>query len=98
MAMFVPQSPTIRQKRPSQTCFGRPQGDCAMKQRTGLSLVLDRSIDSRLTVDGYTPTLDELPRRIADFGTLGEALDYAARGSRGMNFHDARGTLVRSYP
>jgi fatty-acyl-CoA synthase len=69
-----------------------------MKQRTGLSLVLDRSIDSRLTVDGYTPTLDELPRRIADFGTLGEALDYAARGSRGMNFHDARGTLVRSYP
>jgi len=60
--------------------------------------VLDGSIDSRLTVDGYTPTLDELPRRIADFGTLGEALDYAARGSRGMNFHDARGTLLQSYP
>jgi len=62
--------------------------------------VLDRSnrIDSRLTADGYTPTLDSLPRRIADFDTLGEALDYAARGSRGMNFHDARGTLLRSYP
>jgi len=62
--------------------------------------VLDRSnrFDSRLTVDGYTPTLDSLPRRIADFATLGEALDYAARGSRGMNFHDARGTLLRSYP
>ena len=62
--------------------------------------MLDRSnrFDSRLTVDGYTPTLDSLPRRIADFATLGEALDYAARGSRGMNFHDARGTLLRSYP
>jgi fatty-acyl-CoA synthase len=63
--------------------------------------VLDRSDrfdGSRLTVEGYTPTLDSHPRRIADFDTLGEALDYAAGGSRGMNFHDARGTLLRSYP
>ena len=41
---------------------------------------------------------ERLPRRLADFGTMGEALDYAAQGSRGMNFHDARGTLLRSYP
>src|SRR5205085_3643016 len=26
-----------------------------------------------------------------------EALDYAAKGRRGLNFHDARGTLTRSY-
>ncbi len=45
-----------------------------------------------------TPTLDSLPRRFADFATLGEALDYAATGSRGLNFHDARGTLTRPYP
>lgn len=45
-----------------------------------------------------TPTLDTLPRRFADFATLGEALDYAAGGVRGLNFHDARGTLVRAYP
>ncbi len=45
-----------------------------------------------------TPTDDSLPRRLADFGTLGEALDYAARGKRGLNFHDARGNLVRPYP
>ncbi|HEX8554831.1 MAG TPA: AMP-binding protein, partial [Sphingomonas sp.] len=45
-----------------------------------------------------TPTLDALPRRFADFGTLGEALDYAAGGTRGLNFHDARGTLVQAYP
>ena len=45
-----------------------------------------------------TPTHDELPRRFADFETLGEALDYAAAGARGMNFHDARGNLARAYP
>lgn len=45
-----------------------------------------------------TPTLDALPRRLADFATLGEALDYAASGSRGLNFHDARGTLIHPYP
>ncbi|KQM67545.1 acyl-CoA synthetase [Sphingomonas sp. Leaf17] len=45
-----------------------------------------------------TPTTDSLPRRFADFATLGEALDYAATGSRGLNFHDARGTLTRPYP
>ena len=62
--------------------------------------MLDRNdrIDATLTLDGYTPTLDRLERRIADFPTLGDALDYAARGHRGMNFHDARGTLVRAYP
>ncbi|HEX8481443.1 MAG TPA: fatty acyl-AMP ligase [Allosphingosinicella sp.] len=45
-----------------------------------------------------TPTADDLPRRFADFETLGEALDYAAQGARGLNFHDPRGVLVRAYP
>jgi len=45
-----------------------------------------------------TPTTDDLPRRFADFATLGDALEYAASGVRGLNFHDARGTLVRAYP
>lgn len=45
-----------------------------------------------------TATEDRLPRRLSDFGTLGEALDYAATGTRGLNFHDARGTLTRGYP
>ncbi|HEX7781822.1 MAG TPA: fatty acyl-AMP ligase [Sphingobium sp.] len=44
-----------------------------------------------------TPTLDELPRRFSDFATLGEALDYAARGKRGLNFHDPRGNLAQAY-
>ena len=45
-----------------------------------------------------TPTADALPRRFADFATMGEALDYAARGARGLNFHDARGVLTHAYP
>ncbi|MFO1260560.1 MAG: fatty acyl-AMP ligase [Sphingomonadaceae bacterium] len=44
------------------------------------------------------PTLDALPRRFSDFATMGEALDYAASGTRGFNFHDARGNLARPYP
>lgn len=40
----------------------------------------------------------DLPRRLSDFDTLGEALDYAARGIRGLNFHDMRGKLTRAYP
>ena len=44
-----------------------------------------------------TPTDDVLPRRYSDFATLGEALDYAAGGARGLNFHDPRGTLIRTY-
>ena len=45
-----------------------------------------------------TPTRDDLERRFSDFGTLGEALDYAASGQRGLNFHDMRGQLARAYP
>ena len=45
-----------------------------------------------------TPTDDGSVRRFADFDTLGEALDYAALGRRGLNFHDARGRLERAYP
>ena len=45
-----------------------------------------------------TPNEDSLPRRLADFATFGEALDYAATGRRGFNFHDPRGVLKRVYP
>ena len=45
-----------------------------------------------------TPTDDELVRRYADIATMTEALDYVAQGKKGINFHDARATLVRVYP
>ncbi len=44
-----------------------------------------------------TPSDDGRPRRFADFATLGEALDFAAQGACGLNFHDPRGNLVRAY-
>jgi fatty-acyl-CoA synthase len=69
---------------------------CQQEERPG---VLDciAQTESELAPPGATPTLDSLPRRIADFATLGDALDYAARGRRGLNFHDARGTPARSH-
>ncbi|MBW0006125.1 MAG: AMP-binding protein, partial [Sphingomonas sp.] len=65
-----------------------------------MDCVLERnpSVTKDLAPAGATPTLDLLPRRLADFGTIGEALDYAAQGNRGLNFHDARGSLTRAYP
>ncbi|WP_324740347.1 fatty acyl-AMP ligase [Tsuneonella sp. CC-YZS046] len=45
-----------------------------------------------------TPNFCPLERRMSDFATFGEALDYAAQGRRGLNFHDPRGQLIRSYP
>ena len=51
-----------------------------------------------MTAFSPTPTADNLTRRFSDFETLGEALDYAAQGVRGLNFHDMRGQLARSYP
>ena len=45
-----------------------------------------------------TPTCDDHPQRPADFATLTQALDYAAAGRRGFNFHDARGRLREVLP
>ena len=45
-----------------------------------------------------TPNDCDLPRRRADFATFNEAVDYAARSEKGLNFHDMRGDLVRPYP
>ena len=46
-----------------------------------------------------TPTDNgELPQRLADFSTLPEALDYAARGETGFNFYSARGKLENVLP
>ncbi|MDC0886732.1 fatty acyl-AMP ligase [Altererythrobacter sp.] len=53
-----------------------------------------------MTEQTLTPTPNDcpLPRRRSDFATFCEAIDYAARSKKGMNFHDMRGTLERAYP
>ncbi len=45
-----------------------------------------------------TATDDGTDRRMCDFATLDQALDHAAEGERGLNFHDPRGELERPYP
>ncbi len=49
------------------------------------------------TLPKPTPNDCPLPRRRADFGTFAEAIDYAARSEKGLNFHDMRGDLERAY-
>lgn len=46
-----------------------------------------------------TPTSSALPAaRLADFGTVAEALDYAAKGQSGVNFYSGKGELTEALP
>ena len=45
-----------------------------------------------------TPAASNLPLRIADFSTLAEALDYAARGKTGFNFYTGAVKLYAKLP
>ncbi len=45
-----------------------------------------------------TPNDCDLPRKRAEFATFNDAIDYAARSEKGLNFHDMRGQLERVYP
>lgn len=45
-----------------------------------------------------TPTEHNLARRHADFSTLAEALDYAAKGETGCNFYTGKGELFAVLP
>lgn len=70
--------------------------DRAPPSRGDITQIMTNTITATPALQA-TPTLDSLPRRFSDFATLGEALDYAARGKRGLNFHDPRGSLTRAY-
>ena len=45
-----------------------------------------------------TPTDHRLKRRLADFETLADALDYAADGDTGCNFYTGTGKLYAVLP
>ena len=45
-----------------------------------------------------TPAANNLPLKIADFSTLAEALDYAAKGSTGYNFYNGSAKLYATLP
>src|SRR5687767_7021717 len=95
--MFVPQSSRIMNAPRPQ---GRGSGDivkgpCRPRRKGFEPDVRDRESPEGLSP---TPTDEDLKRRFADFATMPEALDYAAQGERGLNFHDARGSLITVYP
>ena len=65
-----------------------------------LTQALDsRSSDEQTMATEPTPTNNSQTQRLADFDTLTEALEYAAGGTTGYNFYDAKGNLrsVLSY-
>jgi fatty-acyl-CoA synthase len=53
---------------------------------------------ARKDLDPATPTASGVALRRATFGSLTEALDYAAQGHTGFNFYDGRGQLVCALP
>jgi fatty-acyl-CoA synthase len=55
-------------------------------------------VEEATTQQTPTPTLSGIALRSADFATLTEALDYAARGESGFNYYDGRGVLTASLP
>lgn len=71
-------------------------GSAATSTTVPTQLATERSMDDRLRSGVATPTSDrEFTYRPADFATLPDALDYAATGCAGLNFHDGRGRLAR---
>ena len=65
-----------------------------------LTQALDsRSSDEQTMAIEPTPTNNSQTQRLADFDTLTEALEFAASGTTGYNFYDAKGNLrsVLSY-
>ena len=65
-----------------------------------LTQALDsRSSDEQTMTTEPTPTNNSQTQRLADFDTLTEALEFAANGTTGYNFYDAKGNLrsVLSY-
>lgn len=68
---------------------------------TKLNAPLTQAFDSQPSSDlqiSVTPTINAQAQRLADFDTLIEALEYAAKGTTGYNFHDARGKLRSVLP
>jgi fatty-acyl-CoA synthase len=66
-----------------------------------LNAPLTQAFDSQPSSDlqiSVTPTINAQAQRLADFDTLIEALEYAAKGTTGYNFHDARGNLRSVLP
>ena len=64
-----------------------------------LTQALDSQSSNELTIAVEpTPTYNSQAQRLADFDTLTAALEYAASGTTGYNFYDAKGNLRSVLP
>jgi len=64
-----------------------------------LTQALDSQSSNELTIAvDPTPTYNSQAQRLADFDTLTAALEYAASGTTGYNFYDAKGNLRSVLP
>jgi len=64
-----------------------------------LTQALDSQSSNELTIAvDPTPTHNSQTQRLADFDTLTAALEYAASGTTGYNFYDAKGNLRSVLP
>jgi len=64
-----------------------------------MTQALDSQTSNELTIAvNPTPTDNSQVQRLADFDTLIAALEYAASGTTGYNFYDAKGSLRSTLP
>ena len=78
----------------------KPLSSTIANLNVALTQALDsRSSDEQTMAIEPTPTNNSQTQRLADFDTLTEALEFAASGTTGYNFYDAKGNLrsVLSY-
>jgi fatty-acyl-CoA synthase len=61
--------------------------------------VARRDLADAVEISPGTPRRNRnLPQKLAEFSTLAEGLDYAARGETGFNFYSAKGQLQTVLP
>ena len=78
----------------------KPLSSTIANLNVSLTQALDsKSSDKQAMTIEPTPTYNSQTQRLADFDTLTEALEFAASGTTGYNFYDAKGNLrsVLSY-
>ena len=86
------------------TSIANLEGKTLSSTITQLNAPLTQAFGSQLSIESTltaspTPTICELQAlRLADFDTLTEALEYAASGSKGFNFYNAKGGLRSVLP
>jgi len=86
------------------TSIANLEGKTLSSTITQLNAPLTQAFGSQLSSESTltaspTPTICELQAlRLADFDTLIEALEYAASGSKGFNFYNAKGGLRSVLP